>query len=78
MEVSDRLPGLPMNLLANSDGRTPSASGAEQRVANKSVENLLAEFGVLRSAVIRWIESRKPQGAKFDAKYAYLAPVFGT
>jgi hypothetical protein len=75
MEVSDRLPGLPMNLLANSDGRTPSASGAEQRVANKSVEDLLAEFGILRSAVIRRMESRKPQGAKFDAKYAYLGDV---
>jgi AraC-like DNA-binding protein len=38
-------------------------------------ENLLAELGVLRSAVIRRMEGRKPQGAKFDAKYAYVADV---
>jgi len=42
MEVSDRLPSLPMNLLANADSRTPTASGAEKAAANKSVENLLA------------------------------------
>jgi hypothetical protein len=58
MEVSDRLPSLPMNLPANANGRTPTASGAEKDAANKSVENLLAEFGVLRSAVIRRIEDR--------------------
>jgi hypothetical protein len=75
MEVSDRLPSLPMNLLANADGRTPTASGAEKATANTSVENLLAEFGVLRSAVIRRIEGGKPKGAKFDAKYAYVADV---
>ena len=75
MEVSDRLPSLPMNLSANTDGRTPTASGAEKDAANKSVENLIAEFGVLRSAVIRRIEDRKPQGAKFDAKHAYVADV---
>ncbi len=75
MEVSDRLPSLPMNLLANADGRTPTASGTEKAAANTSVENLLAEFGVLRSAVIRRVEGRKPQGAKFDAKYASVADV---
>lgn len=75
MEISDRLPGLAMNVLANADGRTPTASEPEQRVANKSVENLLAEFGVLRSAVIRSIESRKPQSAKFDTKYAYVSDI---
>ena len=75
MEVSDRLPSLPMNLLANADGRTPTASRAEKDAANKSVEDLLAEFAVLRSAVIRRIEGRKPQGAEFDAKYAYVAEV---
>ena len=73
MEVSDRLPGSPMNDLANADVKTPTASGGGIAAVNTSVEDLLAEFGVLRSAVIRWIESRKPQGAKFDAKYAYLA-----
>ncbi len=75
MEVSDRLPSLPMNLLANADDRTPTPSGTEKAAANTSVENLLAEFGVLRSAIIRRIEGRKPQGAKFDAKYAYVADV---
>ena len=73
MEVSDRLLSVPMNLLTNADGGTLTASGAEKHIANKSVENLLAEFGVLRSAVIRRIEDRKPQGAKFDAEYAYVA-----
>ena len=75
MEVSDRLPSLPMNLSTNADGRTPTASRAAKDAANKSVENLLAEFGVLRSAVIRRIEGRKPQGAEFDAKHAYVADV---
>jgi len=75
MEVSDRLPSLPMNLLANAEGRTATASGTEKAAVNKSVENLLAEFGLLRSAVIRRIEGRKPPGAKFDAKYAYVADV---
>jgi hypothetical protein len=75
MEVSDRLPSLPMTLLANADGRTPTASGAEKATANTSVENLLAEFGVLRSAIIRRVEGHKPQGAKFDAKYGYVADI---
>jgi hypothetical protein len=52
MEVSDQLPGLPMNSLANADGRMPIASGTEQPTENKSVENLVAELGMLRSAVI--------------------------
>jgi hypothetical protein len=75
MEVSDRLPSSPMNLLANAEGRTPAASGAEKAAANTSVQNLLAEFGVLRSAVIRRIEGGKPKGAQFDARYAYVADV---
>ncbi len=45
MEVSDRPPSSPVNLLANADGRTPTASGAEKSAANTPVENLLAEFG---------------------------------
>jgi hypothetical protein len=75
MEVSDRLPGLPMNQLANADGRKPTASGGEKPDVNTSVENLLAEFGVIRSAIIRRIGGREPPGAKFDAKYAYVADV---
>jgi hypothetical protein len=75
MEVSDRLPSSPMNLLANAEGRTPAASRAEKAAANTSVENLLAEFGVLRSAIIRRVEGHKPQGAKFDAKYGYVADI---
>jgi hypothetical protein len=73
MEVSDRLPSLPTS--ANVDGRTPIASRAAKDAANKSVENLLAEFDVLRSAVICRIEGRKPEGAEFDAKHAYVADV---
>src|SRR6266851_9009565 len=75
MEVSDRLPSLPMNLLANADERTRTASRAENRAANTSVENLLGEFGVFRSAVIRRFEDRKLQGGRFDAKHAYVANV---
>jgi hypothetical protein len=44
VEVSDRLPGLPMNHLANADGRMPIASGTEQPTENKSVENLAPEI----------------------------------
>ena len=72
MEVSDRLPGLPMNLVTNAGGRTPTAPRAEK---DKSVESLLAEFSVLRSAVIRRIEDRKPQAAKCDTKHDYVADV---
>ena len=75
MEVSDRLPSLRMNLSANADSRTPTASEAGKDAVNKSVENLLAEFGVLRSAVVRRIEGPKAPAAKFDAKYAYVADV---
>lgn len=75
MEVSDRLPSLPMNHFANGDGRTPTASRLEKPAADKPVESLLAEFGVLRSALIRRVEDRKPQGANFDAKHAYVADV---
>jgi hypothetical protein len=64
MEVSDRLPGLPMNSLANADGRMPIASGTEQPTENKSVENLVAELGMLRSAVICLVEGRTSQSAK--------------
>jgi hypothetical protein len=71
MEVSDRLLGLPMDHLANADGRIPIASGAKKAAANKSVENLLTEFGVLRSAIIRRTEGREPQGAK----HAYVVNV---
>ena len=73
MEVSDRLPSLPMSLSVNADGRT--TPGAGKNAANKSVESLLAEFGVLRLAVIRRIEGPKAPAAKFDAKYAYVVDV---
>jgi hypothetical protein len=75
MEVSDRLPSLPMNLSATADGRTPTASRAAKDAANKSVENLLAEFGVLRSAIIRRIEDRKHRDAKSGVKHSYVADV---
>jgi hypothetical protein len=75
MEVSERLPSLPMKLSANADARTPTTFGARKDAANKSAENLLAEFDVLRSAVIRRIEGRRPQKAKFDAQYAHVADV---
>jgi hypothetical protein len=69
-EVSDRLPSLPMNLLAKANGRTPIASGTEKAAANKSVDNLLAEFGLLRSAVVRRVDNGGSDGPEFNAKYA--------
>jgi hypothetical protein len=75
MEVSDRLPSLPMNVSANANGQKLTTSSAGKDAANKSVDNLLAEFEVLRSAVIRRIEDHTPQGATFDAKHAYVADV---
>jgi hypothetical protein len=51
MEVSDRVPGLPMNHLANADGRMPIASGRERPTENKFVENLVAEF---LECCVRW------------------------
>jgi hypothetical protein len=71
-EVSDRLPSLPMNASANADGRTPSASGTHETAPRESVKNLLAEFEVLRAAVIRSAEDGAAHGPKCDAKYAYV------
>ena len=62
-----------MNHLANADGRMPIASGTEQPTQNKSVENLVAEFGMLRSAVIRLVEGSPSQSAKVEAKYGCVA-----
>jgi hypothetical protein len=73
MEVSDRLPSLPMNLPAKTDGQTRSLP--QKNGLNKSVENLLTEFGVLRSAVIRRIGSPKGPAATFDGNYAHIADV---
>src|SRR3984957_2984389 len=64
MEVSDRLPGLPMDHLANGDGQIPIAPGAKKAAANKSVENLLTEFGVLASSDLCLHGGREPKGAK--------------
>jgi hypothetical protein len=75
MEVSDRLPNLPMNLFSNANGRTPTASGMEKPVANTSVDNLLAEFGFLRSAVVRRVDGGGSDAAEFSAKYAYITDV---
>src|SRR5580700_7080896 len=61
MEVSDRLPNLPMNLFSNANGRTPTASGMEKPAASTSVDNLLAEFGFLRSAIDRRAEAREAE-----------------
>jgi hypothetical protein len=72
LEVSHRLPSLPVDLSANADGRTPAASGADWAAADKSVKNLLAEFEVLRSALIRRVEDSGSHGPKFDGKYAYV------
>ncbi len=71
MEVSGRLPSLPRNFLANAEGRTPNASGTDG-VADKSLNNLLTEFEVLRSAIIRRFEDRGSDDSKLDGKCAYV------
>jgi hypothetical protein len=75
MEVTDCLPSLPPNLLAQSDGRAPAASGGEKAAANKSLDNLLAEFGFLRSAIVRRVDDAGSDGPEFNAKYAYITEV---
>ncbi|MFZ3331174.1 MAG: hypothetical protein WA197_11125 [Candidatus Acidiferrales bacterium] len=72
MEVSDRRPSLPVNLMLNADDRTQTASGTDEVAPDKSVNNLLAEFEVVRSAVIRRVDDGGTHGPKFDAKYAYV------
>jgi hypothetical protein len=75
MEVSDRVPGLARNLLASGHGPTPSASGRELPAPNESVDNLLIEFGVLRSAVVRQVEDPGSPGGTSEAKYVYVTDV---
>ena len=75
MEVTGRLPSSPINLSPNEDGRTPAASGMDEAAADKTVKNLLAEFEVLRSALIRCVEDDGSHGAKFDGKYAYIEDI---
>jgi hypothetical protein len=75
MEVSDRLPILPTNSPANANGRTRAVSRAERLAADRSVENLLSEFRVLRSAVIRRLEESALQSARFNGKRAHVADV---
>src|ERR1700740_1395107 len=48
MEVSERVPSLPMDILSNANDRTPTVSATDEAAADKSVKNLLAEFDVLR------------------------------
>jgi hypothetical protein len=75
MEVSNRLPSLPVNLVTNANGRTRTASGSEKAAENRSVDNLLAEFGFLRSAVVRRVDDGGSDGSEFDAKRAYITDV---
>jgi hypothetical protein len=75
MEVSDRLPNLPMNLFSNANGRTSTASGMEKPAASTSVDNLLAEFGFLRSAIVRRVDDGGSDAAELNAKYAYITDV---
>jgi hypothetical protein len=72
MQISDRLP---MNPLANADSRTPAASGTEAAAAKKAVDNLLAEFDFLRSALVRRVDDDGSDGAELNAKYAYITDV---
>src|SRR3984957_12133491 len=74
-EVSDRPPSMPIRLMANADGRTMAASETEKAAADKSVQNLLDEFDVLRSAVIRRIGHSELHGVKVDWKFDYVADI---
>jgi len=72
MEVSHRPASLPTNSFPNADGRTPAASGVDEDEGDKSVKNLLAEFEILRSAVIRGVQDGGSNTLKVDTKYAYV------
>jgi len=72
IEVADRLPGLAMNQLSEPDRKARVPPGTQEPAANKSIDNLLTEFGLLRSAVVRRVESRESQ---VDAQYGYVADV---
>lgn len=74
-EVSDRLPGLPTNQLPTPDGGTRVPPGTHDPAANRSIESLLGEFELLRSAMVRRVESRRPHSANVDAQYRYVADV---
>ena len=74
-EVSDRLPEYSMNRLSKHKEGTRVPPGTQEPAANRSIENLLAEFELLRSAVVRRVESRTLQTAKVDAQYGYVADV---
>jgi hypothetical protein len=75
MEVSERLPGPARKLIASGHGPTPSASGRELPAPNESIENLLTEFGVLRSAIVRHVEDPGSHGATVESKYVHVADV---
>jgi hypothetical protein len=75
MEVTDCLPSLPVNLWADANGRAPAASGTQKAATNKSLDNLLAEFGFLRSALVRRLDDAGLEGAESNAKYAYITEV---
>jgi hypothetical protein len=75
MEVTNCLPSLPVNLWTKADGRAPIAPGTEKAAANKSLDNLLAEFGFLRSALVRRLDDAGLEGAEFAAQYAYITEV---
>lgn len=71
-DLFDRSPGLSVNHLANADRRTRIALG-ELQVAARSIETLLSDFRLLRSVLIRHVESRGSQGVKVDSKCRCLA-----
>src|SRR5260370_42315344 len=60
-----------MSQLANVVGIILLASGGKKAAENMYVENVLSEFGELRSAIMRRTEGREPQGAK----HAYVVNV---
>jgi hypothetical protein len=47
----------------------------EKPAASTSVDSLLAEFGFLRSAIVRRVDDGGSDAAEFNAKYAYITDV---
>ena len=72
-EVFERAPGLPMNHSTNVDARARIGLGKLQVATNGSIRDLLGDFRVLRSVLIRHVEGQRSHDAKVESECRYLA-----
>ena len=72
-EVFERSPGLPIDHSTNVDPRARIGPGKLQLVTSGSIQDLLGDFRVLRSALIRHVESQRPHDTKVESECRYLA-----